>query len=142
MSYLIYAGPRERINGISHLYYRLEDLKDNDGKQLTNTFETFPSDSKIWIHNYIGGIYPVTYKEEGRISYFKKDVAVAQWQNTEDIIKWKAFETALLQIKELDKRLKENLLIKSLQPLKEVYRQSGTIPRRQLLAEIIRIITT
>lgn len=141
MPYIVYIGPRQRGATIVNHYARIEDLKENDGSRL-ETENILCYTKKLQLPHSIGAIFEVKFPEPNTVSYTKKTFPIDRWTNEDDLSQWKAFEIGCQELKDHKNRLRESVMIRNLKPIKEAYQQSTVQGKRQILAEVIRIITT
>jgi hypothetical protein len=139
--FLVYAGQRETADGIAYRFYGFRDenanQEDTDEKDLRRwTFNT-----PVFKRPAVGAVYKCSFKDDS-ISFNKNETPCTFWKNTKARVKWQALETAANTAKSLQKAIRENSMIETLQPIREAYRQAGTQIRRNILSEVMRIITS
>lgn len=142
-AYFIYAG---RIaDNTRHLYYVLIDLALNDGiKRARVQCDTFLTDKKAFKRGTIGAIYPIMLENGGNRATYKKDTgAIAYWKTNDDLIEWRATDSAAEVVNVIEKTGKQNKMFDALAPIAYAYRKAKTNQARAaVLAEVIRYITS
>lgn len=140
--FIVYAGQREHSReDICYLFYGFTDENVNHEKTDEENLREWRFGKPLFKRMSIGSVYKCTFKEN-QIVFSRNDGPIAFWKNNIARVKWQALDNAMNTIKSLKKELADNKLIERLQPIKEAYREAGTQGRRNILSEVIRIITT
>jgi hypothetical protein len=140
--FIVYAGAREGVNGaIVYVFYGFTDPEVNKENTDESTLRKWIFDKPLFRAPTVGSVYECNFIEDS-VTFVKGGHPVAAWKNRDARTKWQALETAMNTFKSLMKEVKDNTLIERLQPIKEAYREAGTQNRRNILSEVIRIITT
>lgn len=142
--YLVYAGPRPTNNPDKYiyLYYKLSDLDKDIEIDDLNKLKRWSSDELLFKVGSIGSIYEVSFVGPTSINYSPKGRPCALWPNVDHRTEWKAFEIASKKAKAFKADLHKNTLIDTLQPIRNAYKQSTAEGRRNILAEVLRVIAS
>jgi len=92
-----------------------------------------------------GTVFTINQPEPGKVS-LETDKFLCQWPDEDQRVHWQATsranEQAHAEAKAAKELMKENAALERLKPFRQAYASASTTARRQMLAEILRYITS
>lgn len=151
--YLVCVG-RRGINNqkeMAYAYYQIsskqatgeEEVGEDFGKSLDDADSRMLCWKKLKWH--VGAVIEVEARDTNAESIFPGTASLlGRWQNEDDIVRWKSFDTAWADYfdakKSLAKAKNENALRDALDPVREAYKRLPNIQRAQLIARVVQYI--
>lgn len=149
---LVYTGVSYDAKGSKFYDYYDVDVVEKDG----DTIYTIKSDGNdLKARSYSasigdctpGGVFSIETDPAADGRVFKGTAKfLALWPDEAKRAQWitqsRANEAAHREAKRMKELMQDNAAVDRLEPIKQAYKRSGTEVRRQILAEVIRYITT
>jgi hypothetical protein len=141
---LVYLGKHWDGKEIDHQY---QEAKETDGLDTWSLVGDVKLYKKSLMTCQPGGMFSIAVNPEKEGSVYVNTCKwICPWPDEAKRVEWiatsNAVAAAYMQKVATEKEMKDNAAVERLEPFKAVYRRSNAAVRRQILAEIIRYITT
>lgn len=146
---LVYLGVKEMDDSkLYHRYRAVTRKQEGDDTIWENADMEEMLYGKRLFYGMPGSVFSIEWTpgKEGHSVKLGTDKGEGVWPDEDERVKWaaqsRAIQNAFESAKALDKLLTNNVALERLEPFRAAYKRSSANVKRQMLAEILRFITT